>query len=267
MTESHFAPLITDDYVKMHEDYFVPAIYAQWAHHVTELAAIESGHEVLDVACGTGILARTALLEVGMRGKVTGLDHNEKMLAKARQLGPSIHWQAGDAAALPFEPSSFDRVMCQFALMFIKNRVAAIKELLRVCKPDGMIVVATWAQLELSPAYRAFIELTRRIVGSKVALKLREPWSLGSPGRMDSLLLSSGVNEFECHERPGVARFPSVDAFVETHLRTTGEFHSISEQSLRDLLHAVEDAFQRYVTADGRIIVPLDADIYLISPD
>jgi SAM-dependent methyltransferase len=267
MAESHFAPLITDDYVKMHEDYFVPAIYAQWAHHVTELAAIESGHEVLDVACGTGILARTALLEVGMRGKVTGLDHNEKMLAKARQLGPAIHWQVGDAAALPFEASSFDRVLCQFALMFIKNRVAAIKELLRVCKPDGMIVVATWAQLEHSPAYRAFIELTRRIIGSKVALKLREPWALGSPGRMDSLLLSSGVNEFECHERPGVARFPSVDAFVETHLRTTGEFHSISEQSLRDLLHAVEDVFQRYVTADGRIIVPLDADIYLISPD
>ena len=265
--ETTFAPLITDDYVKMHEDYFVPAIYAQWAHHVSELAAIESGHEVLDVACGTGILARTALLEVGMRGKVTGLDHNEKMLAKARQLGPAIQWQAGDAAALPFDANSFDRVLCQFALMYIKNRVAAIKELLRVCQPRGMIVVATWAQLELSPAYRAFIELTRRIVGSKVALKLREPWSLGSPGRMDSLLLSSGVNEFECHARPGVARFPSIETFVEAHLRTTGEFHSINEQSLRDLLHATEDAFQRYVTPDGRIIVPLDGNIYLISPD
>jgi len=266
MPESHFAPLITDDYVKMHEDYFVPAIYAQWAHHVSDLAAIESGHEVLDVACGTGVLARTALLEVGMRGRVTGLDHNEKMLAKAKQLAPAVHWQLGDAASLPFEADSFDRVMCQFALMFIKNRVAAIKELLRVCKPSGMIVVATWAQLELSPAYRAFIELTRRIIGSKVALKLSEPWSLGSPGRMDNLLLSSGVNEFECHERPGVARFPTVESFVETHLRTTGEFHSIDEQAFRDLLHATGEAFQRYFTSDDRIIVPLDANIYLISP-
>ena len=266
MTGSHFAPLITDDYVKMHEDYFVPAIYAQWAHHVTELAAIESGHEVLDVACGTGILARTALLEVGMRGKVTGLDHNEKMLAKARQLGPAIDWQIGDAAALPFEADSFDRVMCQFALMYMKNRVAAIKELLRVTRPNGLIVVATWAQLVKSPAYRAFIELTRQLIGSKVARKLSEPWALGSPGRMDSLLLSSGVNEFECHERPGVARFPSVEAFVETHLRTTGEFSHIREQAFQDLLHATGQVFQRYISNDGRIIVPLDANIYLISP-
>ena len=266
MTEAQFAPLITDDYVKMHEDYFVPAIYAQWAHHVTELAAIESGHEVLDVACGTGILARTALLEVGMRGRVTGLDHNERMLAKAKQLSPAVNWKTGDAAALPFEAHSFDRVMCQFALMFIKNRVAAIKELLRVCKPSGLIVVATWAQLEKSPAYRAFIELTRHFAGSKVALKLAEPWVLGSPGRMDNLLLSSGVNEFECHERPGVARFPSLESFVETHLRATGEFHSIDEQNFKELLYATADVLQRYIKTDGRIIVPLDGNVYLISP-
>jgi len=267
MIDSHFAPRITDDYAKMHEDYFVPAVYAQWAHHVTELAAIESGYKILDVACGTGILARTARLEVGMTGKVTGLDHDEKMLAKASQLAPAIEWQVGDAASLPFEDDSFDRVMCQFSLMFIKNRVAAIKEMLRVCKPGGLVVIAIWAPLERSPAYSALVELTRRFAGSRIALKLSSPWSLGVPGKMDTLLLSAKVNEYECHSRPGVARFPSVDAFVETHLRSTGKFHSINEQCFADILSATERALQRYIGQTGQITVPLDADVFLISPD
>lgn len=51
MSETIFAPTITDDMIKLHEDYFVPAIYAQWAHHVTELSEIELGQSILDVAC------------------------------------------------------------------------------------------------------------------------------------------------------------------------------------------------------------------------
>jgi len=66
MTETHLIPKITDDFIKMHEDFLVPIIFAQWAHHLTDLAEIESGHHVLDVACGTGVVARTALMEVGM---------------------------------------------------------------------------------------------------------------------------------------------------------------------------------------------------------
>ena len=259
-------PAITDDIVKMHSDYLVPAIYAQFAHHTVELAEIDIGQSVLDVACRTGSLSRTVLLEVGPTGKVIGLDHNAKMLTTARRLEPAIEWQPGDAALLPYEDDSFDRVMCQFALMFLKNRVATIKEMLRVCKPDGMVVIAIWAPLDHSKAYGKLLDLTNKFAGPRIALKLSKPWSLGSHGQMDSLLLSCKVKEYECHERPGVATFPSIESFVETRLRATGDFHSISEDNFADLLAAAKFDLRPFITSDGKVAAALDAHIFLVNP-
>ena len=266
MIATHELPAITDDIVKMHTDYLVPAIYAQWAHHTAELAEIEVGQSVLDVACRTGTLSRTVLLEVGPTGKVTGLDHNAKMLTTARRLAPAIEWQPGDAALLPYDNDSFDRVMCQFSLMFIKNRVAAIKEMLRVCKPDGMVVIAIWAPLDHSKAYGKLLDLTKKFAGPGIALKLSKPWSLGGFGQMDSLLLSANVKEYVCHERPGVAVFPSIESFVETHLRATGGFYSISKDSFADLVAAAILDLQPFITSDGKVAAALDANIFLVNP-
>ena len=96
---------------------------------------------------------------------------------------------------LPFENDLFDRVMCQFSLMFMASRIATTKEMLRVCKPDGLIVLAVWAPLGHSRAYCALIELIRKHAGAHTALKVSSPWSLGVPGVVDSMLLSAGVNE------------------------------------------------------------------------
>jgi SAM-dependent methyltransferase len=266
MTEIHFTPKITDDVVKMHQDYLVPAIYAQWAHHTSDLAAIETGQSVLDVACRTGTLTRTVELEVGLKGKVIGLDHSPKMLAKAKELAPSIEWQLGEVSSLPYEDDSFDRVLCQFALMYIKNRVAAIKEMMRVCKPGGLVVIAIWAPLDHSKAYSALLRLTREFAGSGTAFKLAAPWSLGDSGKMDSALLSAGVLEYECHERPGIAIFPSVETFVETHLRATNDFHTMSEENFTKMLTAARYRLQAFIMPDGRLSAALDAAIFLVRP-
>ena len=68
----------------------MPAIYAQWAGRVAEIAEIEFGQHVLDVACGTGTLARAAQLETGLAGQVTGLDASEKMLESAQRQSRGI---------------------------------------------------------------------------------------------------------------------------------------------------------------------------------
>jgi len=267
MTKTKIVPEITDDLVKMYDDYLVPSIYAQWGHHLIEIAALELGHHVLDVACRTGAVTLTAQLEVGLRGKVTGLDHNEEMLAIASKKSPRIDWQLGDIGALPFEDNSFDRVLCQFALMFIHNRVAAIKEMLRVCKPDGQVVIAIWAPLDHSKGYTALVNLTRKYAGERAALNLASPWSLGVPGRMDALLLSAGVNQYECHERVGLARFPSVESFVEVHLRCACEFHKLSEEDSDRMLTAAEQVLAPFVVSNGEIIAELNANIFVIYPD
>jgi len=265
MTAPHFTPEITDDFVKMHEDYFEPTIYAQWAHRVAEIAEIDLGHHILDVACGTGTLARAALLEAGLTGKVTGLDASEKMLASASKHSRKIEWRHGDAEALPFEKDQFDRVMCQFSLMFIANRVSAIKEMLRVCKPDGLVVVAIWAPMEHSKAYCTLTRLVQKYAGTNAAFKLSSPWKLGAPGVMDALLLSSGVNEYECHQRVGLVRFPSIESFVESHLRLVGEFHQLDKEAYAQLLRAADTELHEFMVPGGQIVAQLNANVFTIS--
>ena len=264
MATQHFTPEISDKLVTIHERYLVPAIYAQWASRVADIAEIDLGQHVLDVACGTGTLARAVKLETGLSGKVIGLDNNEKMLASAQAHSRGIEWQLGDATAMPFEKYQFDRVMCQFALMFINNRVAVIKEMMRVCKPDGLVVVATWGPLHHGGAYDALIKLVNRFLGSNAALKLSSPWALGKPGVMDALLLTSGVNEYECHQRVGQASYPSMRAFIEAHLRLAGEFDNLNEQSIDEIFSAADKELRPFLAAGGQLVAQLNANIFTV---
>jgi SAM-dependent methyltransferase len=90
-----------------YEDLFVPALFAEWAPVVVEAAQLQSGQRVLDVACGTGILARTAVSRVAPNGSVTGLDPNPGMLEVAARIAPRISWRQGTAESLPFGDQSF----------------------------------------------------------------------------------------------------------------------------------------------------------------
>ena len=265
MATLHFTPEIFDELVTVHEQYLVPAIFSQWASRVAEIAKIDLGQHVLDVACGTGTLARAVQLETGLSGKIIGLDSNEQMLASAQAHSRGIEWQLGDAGAMPFEKNRFDRVMCQFALMFITNRVALIKEMLRVCKPDGLVVLATWGPLHKGGAYDALINLVNRYIGSHAALKLSSPWALGKSGVMDALLLTSGVNEYECHQRVGKASYPSMRAFIEAHLRLAGEFDKLNEQSLKEIFSAADTELHQFLAPGGQLVAQLNANIFTVK--
>lgn len=112
---------------------------------VVARAEIESGMSVLDVACGAG----NATIPAARAGAaVTGLDLAPKLLeagrAKAEAAGLDIEWVEGDAEELPSEDASFDRVLSTFGHMFAPRHRRAADEMLRVCRPGGMIVTATW---------------------------------------------------------------------------------------------------------------------------
>src|SRR5215207_5601638 len=104
---------------KAYETLFVPALFGQWASRVVDAANVMAGQSVLDVACGTGVLAREARLRTGPTGYVAGLDPSVGMLAVAKELSPSVDWRQGTAESMPFSDSSFDAVVSQFGLMFM----------------------------------------------------------------------------------------------------------------------------------------------------
>lgn len=92
----------------------MPPIFSPWADRLIETSDVQEGDQVLDVACGTGIVARHAASRVGTSGSVVGLDINEGMLTVAEEtaadIQPSIEWRQGDSTDLPFPDEQFDVV-------------------------------------------------------------------------------------------------------------------------------------------------------------
>jgi len=137
--------------------------------------------------------------------------------------------------------------------------------MLRVCKTDGLVVLATWGPLHKGGAYDALIKLVNRCLGSHAALKLSSPWALGKPGVMDALLLTSGVNEYECHQRVGQASYPSMRAFIEAHLRLAGEFDDLNETSLEEIFSAADKELHPFLAAGGQLVAELNANIFTVK--
>jgi ubiquinone/menaquinone biosynthesis C-methylase UbiE len=145
------------DYEKM----YVPALFAPWPPHLTNGARVRKGSHVLDIACGTGVLARHAFAAVGPTGRVVGVDPAPGMLAAAREVEPTIDWVLCGAEALELEDASFDCVMSQFGMMFFQDRAKAIGEMLRVLKPGGSLAIAVWDSVERNPGYLGSISVLK----------------------------------------------------------------------------------------------------------
>lgn len=138
-----------------------------FARRLADVAGVIAGDGVLDVGCGTGIVARECARRVGSEGSVSGLDISEAMLAVARRSAPGIDWYQGDAEELPFPDESFDRVVSQLALMFFADREKAISEMWRVLRPGGTLAVAV--QGSIPPAYQRLVEVVERHLDSELA--------------------------------------------------------------------------------------------------
>ena len=186
---------VTRSAAEIYEEFFVPALFQQWTPIVADAAGIKSGQRVLDVACGTGVLAREAAGRVGGAGSVTGLDRNEGMLAMARRVAPAVEWKAGRAEQLPFPDASFDAVVSQFGLMFFDDRVQALREMRRVLKPGGRLAVAVWDKLENSPGYAAMAGLLERLFGRRIAGELHAPFTLGDPEALRAQFAEAGLGK------------------------------------------------------------------------
>jgi ubiquinone/menaquinone biosynthesis C-methylase UbiE len=119
---------------ELYQRYLVPLITSKWAEDLIRRAQLREGEDVLDVACGTGVVARLAARKVAP-GCVMGLDLNAGMLAVARSLlseGAPVSWIEGTALNLPFPSARFDVVLCQLGLQFFPDQPRALRELWRV---------------------------------------------------------------------------------------------------------------------------------------
>ena len=200
---------------------FVPAIAGPFAEDLVAGARLAAGQRVLDVACGTGVVARLAAERVGPGGAVTALDLNPGMLSVARALpssGAEIRWYETAAESMPLPDGAFDLAFCQLGLQFMADKVAAIREMRRVLVPGGRVFASM-------PPPSAFFDvldaaLTRH-VGSEAGGFVRMVFSLQDPASIDRLFREGGFDDVTVRTRARTLRLPAARDFLWQYVHCT----------------------------------------------
>jgi ubiquinone/menaquinone biosynthesis C-methylase UbiE len=155
------------DVADVFERLLVPGIFERYARDlVTRARPIGPSDRILDLGCGTGIVARVLRERLGGAARITGVDASAPMIAKAQQIAPEIEWREGNAMALPFADRSFDLVLCQQMLQFVPDRAAALREVRRVLVPGGRLLVSTWRSRDAQPLHDALGLAAERHLGA-----------------------------------------------------------------------------------------------------
>jgi ubiquinone/menaquinone biosynthesis C-methylase UbiE len=252
---------ISFDAAKVYEEFFVPALFREWAPRVAHAAHIKPGDHVLDVACGTGVLARYIEEKVKPGGQVTGIDINDGMLFIASEAAPGIKWDKGFAETLPYENNFFDAVVSQFGMMFFNDPGKSIKEMMRVLKPKKYLAVAVWDKLENLPGYAELVRLLEQQFGRQIADKLRAPFGLGNRHELFDLYQNAGIISPQITTVKGVARFPSVRSWIYTDVRGWVFSELVNDTQLDKLVALAEKEFDRFITDDGKVQFDVSAHI------
>ena len=151
---------------EMYERWLVGPLFRPFAESIILDLNLSPGESVLDIACGTGIMARVAKERVGGGGLVVGVDISSDMLSVARNVSPGIEFREGSAAALPLqEREKFDVVVCHQGFQFFADKTAAVAQMHRALKHGGKLAVATWRSDEESPFLYELRRVAERHLG------------------------------------------------------------------------------------------------------
>lgn len=255
---------LDDARARDYERFLVAAVLDGWAADLVETVGVAAGAHVLDVGCGTGVVARHAAARVGARGSVTGVDPNRSMLAVARELGaglePPVTWLEGDATDLPVAAVSVDVALCQQALQFVADPAAALAELHRVTVPGGRLGVATCRPLVHQPGYTALIGVVARHLGDRAAQVLASVYALGDLDELGGLVAAAGFGDVHRRIDLTTFRLPSAEALLtaETSSSPLGPAADLVDgAAYRELVADVEAALAPHTDDEG-VIFPFE---------
>lgn len=176
-----------------------PFLFEPYARHTAETVRALAPGRVLETACGTGIVTRLLREALPAGALLVSTDLNHPMLAVARETmgdtGP-VEWAQADMCQLYFSNGEFDVVVCQFGLMFVPDKLAAVREALRVLRPGGRLLLTTWAPLDRNPV----VGVAHRTVAASFPedpplYLMRAPFGYGDPDALTDLLVEAGFRD------------------------------------------------------------------------
>jgi SAM-dependent methyltransferase len=240
-------------------------ILGPWAPLLVDAAQLSTGERVLDVACGTGVVARTAAARVGATGGVTGVDLNPGMIAVARALtapsGAVVEWLQRDALDLQLPDASYDVVLCQQGLQFFPDRLRALREMRRVLVPGGRLALSVWNNIGL---YNGAVgKALCQILGEETAKRFCASRQFPPGEEIVRLAGEAGFLAIALRVARLDIRLPSLDRFALDHLAATPLAAAIADADecvRRNIGASVREQLAGYAD-DGGVAYPEETHI------
>jgi ubiquinone/menaquinone biosynthesis C-methylase UbiE len=251
-----------------YERYSAP-LMAPFVTAALEAADLFPGAHVLDLACGTGFVARSAAAQVGPTGHVAAADLLEGMLRiaarNAPRMYPDIEFTLAPADKLPYPDNSFDAVVCQQGVQFFPDLEAALTEAARVTRTGGRFTATAWTPpVDRSPYFAAHLKAVLKH-GTPEA-EARFAASLSCPAdRLTAALTTAGFHDITTREVTFAIAFPDVADFAAGHLAAVPWGQSIEETGgpagFTEAAETIREALAPHTSPDGTATVPFTSTL------
>lgn len=255
---------ISDNSPRAYEEYLVPGLFKPWAEKLIQMTSPKPDNDILDVACGTGIVARRACSIMGNGAQVTGLDINQEMLKTATELSETedlkIDWQRGEAENLPFKDNRFDNLYCQQAMQFFPDPQKALNEMYRVLKPGGVLGLNILRSIDFNPAYIILADTLEKHAGEDAGKMMRSPFPSWNRNTLRAKLHDARFEENHIHLEIIAMRYPSPEEFLRREAASSPlatEIESLKTDTREELVNDLNELLEIY-TDDQGIVFPME---------
>ncbi len=262
MSEAHLFAAMT--FIEIYERVLVPPLFRPFAEELVSRLTPATGDSLIDVACGTGIVARIGRERLGQSARIVGVDVSPAMLNVARTVDPSIDWREGNATDLPIDEERFSLLTCHQGLQFMPDKAAVVREMRRVLAPRGRLAVATFRPLEDLPGMRALNAVVERHVGPIADSR----HSFGHSEPLRALLLDGGFSDVTVTTFDHSVRFADGVLFARLNamaaIGMSDQGKAMSEAERSELAGRIASESADLIarsTKDGTFILPLTTNI------
>lgn len=260
---------LSDSAVAAYEDQKVTAMFGPLARATLDKVHVSKDETILDVACGTGIVARSILEKIRPARPIVGTDLNEGMIAMARQVtqdtASCFEWHVASVEELPFEIGRFSMVICQQGIQYFPDEQAALNEMRRVMASGGTLVLSVWGGA--SDFFLAMAESVGRHISPDVGEKYLAPFSYKNADQLPDLLTIAGFRDVRGEtltvDRTMINTATSIPKEILGH-PAGPQVHAAGEATVNAIAKDVTKACSKYQQGED-MIVPQRASLFLAT--